>query len=106
MPLPHVFLSKSPLSILIHFLYKLLNQNFIFFQILRYFKISFEKDHLFIHLFFYVWGQDVLCGAINCFLKIRVVLKRTFKLFIEVVLKRTNWRQVQWFYCCLVLADC
>ena len=32
---------------------------------------------------------------INCFWKIRVVLKRTFKCFTAVVLKRNNCRQVQ-----------
>ena len=29
-----------------------------------------------------------------------MVLKRTYKVYTAVVLKRTNWRQVQWFYCC------
>ena len=34
---------------------------------------------------------------INCFWKIQVVLKRNFKCFTAVVLKRANCRQVQWF---------
>ena len=39
---------------------------------------------------------------INCFWKIRVVLKRTFKCFTAVVQKKTDWRQVQWLYCSAV----
>ena len=44
-----------------------------------------------------IWGFIFYIAAINCFWKIRVVLKRTFKGFAVVGLKRTNWRQVQWF---------
>ena len=34
-----------------------------------------------------------------------MVLKGNFNLFTAVSLKRTNWRQVQWFYCCCCLAS-
>ena len=45
---------------------------------------------------------------ISCFWMIQVVLNRTFKCFTAVVMKKTDCRQVQWFYCCccLVSADC
>ena len=32
-----------------------------------------------------------------------MLLKRTFKLFPTVVLKKTDCRQMQWFYCCCCL---
>ena len=37
-----------------------------------------------------------------------MVLERTFKCLTAVILKRTDFRQVQWFYCCtcMVSADC
>ena len=40
-----------------------------------------------------VWGLFCIMQLINFFWKIRVVLERTFKCFIAVVLKRANCRQ-------------
>ena len=48
---------------------------------------------------FLVLGFILNMQLINCFWKTRVVLKRAFKCFTAVVLKKTDCRQVQYIYC-------
>ena len=113
------FLSSSSKIFIVFLASKSSKSGFEKFQ--DFFNFKFSHTHTATHsLIFCVFGVNCLVwGGVmflvlgfflnnNCFQKIRVVRKRIFKYFTTVILKRTNYRQVQWFYCCCCFgsADC